>query len=90
VSAAHGAAPGELAGELRGDATLEGTPASVQHPIAASDLPHELVERLESTGITTFECWVKLGRSRRMVWGVAGAAIARVDEAARGALEGTT
>ena len=81
---AHSAAPGELA-TLQAGRDINGSAATLPHPLAASDLPGTLIERLARADITDFEQWRALGRRRRLIWGVTARMVDQVDAAARAA-----
>lgn len=52
-----------------------------------SELPLSLIERLRAEGVATLEAWVALGRRRRQIFGVTGAAVAQLDAFAKAALK---
>jgi hypothetical protein len=41
------------------------------------ELPLTLIERLRAEGVATLEAWVALGRRRRQIFGITGAAVAQ-------------
>jgi len=57
----------------------------MSHALPA-DLPHPLIERLRTEGVTTLEAWAALGRRRRQIFGVTRAAVAQLDALAKAAL----
>lgn len=76
---ARDAAPGELTGKLRGDATRKGNACSLSH----LGLPAHVLDALEREGITDLLAWRKLGRRRLAIFGVTPRTAALLDAAAK-------
>jgi hypothetical protein len=74
-----GAAPGELAGKLRGDATLTGDACS----LSRTEIPVHILARLAAEGVSTLAEWRALGRRRYEIWGITRKTVAQIDQLAR-------